>query len=168
MSFVREAKWSDPQLKSGPPMWKEYADPKVSGQHTSEPFSLNWKQIVMNEILDVRVTRTQDGWDGYDAVPISQEAAIRALTLIDLAPDSLPHPEIAPSADGEIAFEWRIGCERIMTVIAYPEEIIFSATLSPADRENGRKPHGRSWPPRVLEILSDYFLHATPATLSNR
>ena len=68
--------------ESGPlasPHVRESAD--CSGP-TTEPISLGWKDIAINEVLDIAVACSQEDWDGSGSAPISQEATFRALSLI--------------------------------------------------------------------------------------
>lgn len=45
-------------------------------------------------------------WDGYDAEPISPETLAYARKLLEIMPDTLGWPDIAPGGDGSIGFEW--------------------------------------------------------------
>lgn len=147
------------QLGSGPPLGAKGEEVQVSrSEQTAEPIYVRWKELIRDEILDVGITCSKEGWDGEDAAPISTDAIGRALNLIYLAPDTIRPPEIVPSADGEIAFEWRRGRDRILSLVPHKSDIIFSAILGPINnRENGCKPLKNGWPVRVTELLLEYF-----------
>lgn len=151
------------QLGSGPPLGDKGDEVKASRseQQTAEPIYVRWKELIRDEILDVGITCSKEGWDGEEAAPISTDAVDRALNLIYLAPDPICPPEVVPSADGEIAFEWRRGRDRILSLVPHRNDIIFSAILSlPNNRENGCKPQKNGWPARVTELLLEYFSYA--------
>mgnify|MGYP001594305690 CR=1 FL=1 len=151
------------QLGSGPPLGAKGDEVKASTseQQTAEPIYIRWKELIRDEILDVGITCSKEWWDGEDAAPISTDAVDRALNLIYLAPDAIHPPEIVPSADGEIAFEWRRGRDRILSLVSHRSDIIFSAILSPLNnRENWCKPQKNGWPVRVTELLLEYFPNA--------
>lgn len=155
------------QLGSGPPLGakREKVAPSTSAQQTAEPIYVRWKELIRDEILDVGITCSAKGWDGEDAAPISTDAVDRALNLIYLAPDTIHPPEIVPSADGEIAFEWHRGRDRILSLVSDKNDIIFSAILGPLNnRENGCKPLKNGWPVRVTELLLQYFPYARPSS----
>jgi hypothetical protein len=151
------------QSGSGPPLGAEGKEVKASESElqTAEPIYVRWKELIRDEILHVGITCSKKGWDGEDAVSISTDAVDRALNLIYLAPDTIHPPEIVPSADGEIAFEWRRGRDRILAIVSHRSDIIFSAILGPPNnRESGCKPQKNGWPVRVTELLLEYFSYA--------
>ena len=94
------------EVGSGPPIAGDVQEVLIDGgTQTTEPISLNWKDLLVDEILDIAVSCQKEGWDGYDAAPISSEAVTSAYHLIFSAPDSIRPPEAVPSPDGEIVFE---------------------------------------------------------------
>lgn len=155
--------------ESGPlasPYVRESAD--FSGT-TTEPISLGWKDIAINEILDIAVACSQEDWDGAGSAPISEEATFKALNLIYQAPERIRPPEIVPSSDGEIAFEWHVGRDRILSLVPDAEKLLFAAILGPGNnRESGCKPLARGWPDRVVEILANYFPNVRTPSRSHR
>ncbi|MEC4667912.1 MAG: hypothetical protein VST65_00095 [Nitrospirota bacterium] len=170
MNFGGEALMSSQwEVGSGPPIaWNIQEVLIKGGTQTSDPISLRWKDLLIDEILEIAVTCHKEGWDGYDAAPISSEALSRACNLIYSAPDSIRPPEAVPSPDGEIAFEWHIGREKMMTVMPRGEELIYAAILGPNNVENGRKLLSGGWPSSIVNILLEYFPNARPTTSSRR
>ena len=154
------------EVGSGPPIAGDVQEVLIKGgTQTSDPISLRWKDLLIDEILEIAVTCHKEGWDGYDAAPISSEAVTSAYNLIFSAPDSIRPPEAVPSPDGEIVFEWHSGRYR-MSVMPSGEELIYAANLGPNNVESGRKPLSWGWPRAVLNILSEYFPNARATTLS--
>jgi hypothetical protein len=98
------------------------------------------------------------GWDGYEANPISDEAIERAKILIGGLPDSGPWPELVPSAEGEIAYEWNLGSSRVLSATPYPHVIAWAASLGSNGRQFGKMPFNslNPWPRVFLSILSFY------------
>jgi hypothetical protein len=132
----------------------ETAKPDAGG-HTTDPVSLAWKELIRDEILDVAAACSKEGWDGDEAVPISADSVGRTIKLIYLAPDGIRPPEVVPTIDGEIAFEWRLGKFRIISLLVHSDEISFSAILGALNnRESATKPLKNGWPTRLIEILT--------------
>jgi hypothetical protein len=154
---------------SGPPISSHARDEFSQGDtSTAEPISLAWKKLILDEILDVAASCSAEDWDGSGAAPISSTNVAKAFNLIYLAPAWIHPPDIVPSPDGEIAFEWQLGRERILALQPYGDDLIFSAILGPPNnRESGCKPLRAGWPDRILEILSEYFSNARPSSTSN-
>jgi hypothetical protein len=126
-----------------------------AGGHTTDPVSLAWKELIRDEILDVAAACSKEGWDGEEAAPISADSVGRAIRLLYLAPDGIRPPEVVPTIDGEIAFEWRLGKYRIISLLVHGDEISFSAILGALNnRESATKPLKNGWPTRLIEILT--------------
>jgi len=50
----------------------------------------------------------QPGWDGSNAQPITEDAVMAALEVLnDIALERAPLPDISPGIDGGLLFEWR-------------------------------------------------------------
>lgn len=59
------------------------------------------------ERLLAEISRLPDGWDGYDAPKIDDEAVQNARTALGvLTEEGTPAPEISPDSNGTISFEW--------------------------------------------------------------
>lgn len=167
MSFTGELIMADRWQKgSGPPATDVPGMSPKADMQTTEPISLAWKQSLLDQILDIASMCSHEGWDGEEASAISSEAARRAWDLISVAPDSIRPPEAVPSPDGQIAFEWHSGRQRIFTLMPHgEEEFIFAAILGPKNnRISGRKPIGTSLPDTVLNVLTEYFPNARAAS----
>ncbi|MCA9421862.1 MAG: hypothetical protein KC592_12650 [Nitrospira sp.] len=139
---------------------QEYERKSIETQvHASEPISLGgWKNFLLNEAIEIKNDCSELGWDGYEANPISEEALQRAKILIEALPDNSPWPELVPSAEGEIAYEWNLGPSRILSVTPYPHLLVWAASLGSNSTRCGKMPFHilDPWPRDVLLILSFY------------
>ena len=96
---------------------------------------------------------SEEGWDGYDALPIAEDVCDEAKRLIKSLPINLPMPEIIPEATGEIGLEWSTG-NRIVFVasVSGKNEIIY-AGLFGMNKTHGTEYFGDSLPSVVVENL---------------
>lgn len=160
MSFSIESvspnRW---EVGSGPPMGgHDQKHQEFIDGDSSDAISLRWKELIQDEILDIAAECSAEGWDGDQALPISPEAVRRAFNLIYLSPDWIRPPEIVPSTDGEISFEWRAGRNKLLSLLPQGDEVVFASVLgSTKDREMGYKPLSKGWPESVLRILLEHF-----------
>jgi len=131
-----------------------------SQAHATEPLSLGWKGYLCDRAKELEDACSKPGWDGYDATPVSSEAVARALLLIELLPEWIQLPELAPSPEGEISFEWYSERDRILSVTPQKGLLIYAAVLGPDHTQYGKAPVRDSWPDEVLAVLSQFFSHA--------
>ena len=131
--------------------------------HLRQPISFGgWKEILLDEAKQITGECSEVGWDGYDALPITEDALDRAILLINLLPDSVPHPDLVPSPDGMIGFDWYAGPSQTLSVTPYPDFLVFAAMLG----ENGtrfgkiRLTETSPWPEEILYLLTRYLKDA--------
>ena len=129
-------------------------------EHASEPISLGWKRLLYDEAMEIRKQCSAADWDGYDAAPISVEAAARTLKLIRTLPDTIAPPDLVPSPEGEISLEWQDVQRRMVSVTPRPDRLIWAAMMSDQHTQYGKAPLSEGWPKAVLDILDRYFPNA--------
>ena len=66
----------------------------------------NDKIQLYSEVYRVYHECSEQDWDSYDGMPISDKTFFEAIEIIRLLPQDLPLPEVMPEPTGEIAFEW--------------------------------------------------------------
>ena len=65
----------------------------------------NWRPSVIKRLEEL--LRLENGWDGYNGIPISLENAIFALRMLEaVCTPETPAPQIIPGADGDLQIEW--------------------------------------------------------------
>lgn len=137
---------------------EEYCNKSVEIRvHAREPISLGgWKNILINEAIELKNDYAEVGWDGHEANPISEGALQRARILIKALPDGGLWPELVPSVEGEIAYEWNIGSSQVLSVTPSPHLVVWAASLGPNHTQCGKMPFNNfdPWPSEFLLILS--------------
>jgi len=118
---------------------------------------MDWKLVLYNDLEQIAAECSEPSWDGYGASPISKFAIGLAYTLINLLPDTIKPPELAPSPDGEISFEWYVGKERLLAVTSDGVVFVYAAIMAPGHTQHGRVPVSKFWPEEVLTIINRYF-----------
>ena len=69
------------------------------------------------EALDAAYATAQvDDWDGEGSARVEPSTYVYASQFLRLLPSTIPVPDIAADADGEILFEWDLGCRRVFSV----------------------------------------------------
>lgn len=130
-------------------------------RHATIPLLLGgWKNLMVDEAFEISFECSEQGWDGYDAIPLSRDSFSNASRFIYLLPEWAIQPDIIPSPDGWISFEWRSKNNRIFSVTPENEILIYAASLGPKDMDCGRVSFGSGLdklPSTITKILAEYF-----------
>jgi hypothetical protein len=129
--------------------------------HAQEPISKGgWKRDLIDKAIDIYRNCSEEGWDGYDAVPVSIEALEQIYLLIISLPTWTSKPDIVPTPEGEISMEWHTMGKQVLSVYPKEEFLIYAASLGPMNMQYGRSPFQGNWPEEILLILTKYFSDA--------
>lgn len=139
-------------------LWE--TEKKISLHATQPMTSGGWKRLLVDEAIEICIECSEPGWDGYDASPVSRDSFLHARSFLDLIPVWAPRPDLVPSPDGWISFEWRSFPNRILSVTPENGVVIYAAVLGSQNVHYGRvsleecreKP-----PPHIAELLPQYF-----------
>jgi hypothetical protein len=128
--------------------------------HSRKTASALWRQSAQAEVREIMLDCSKEGWDGYDAAPISQESSLAALEVINLLPENTIPPSIAPEPSGDIALEWRNGNHILFSLSVTGRDIVYAAILGGGSKLHGQERYFDSLPRPVLDILTRYFRKA--------
>ena len=116
--------------------------------------------LLADEAFEISSECSEHGWDGYDASPLSENSVLHARNFIDLIPVWAPRPDLVPSPDGWLSFEWRSRTNRMLSVTPENEVLIYAAALGHQHVHYGRvhlEECREKLPTHLTEILSEYF-----------
>ena len=130
--------------------------------HATQPISSGgWKRLLVSEAFEIYIECSEPGWDGYDALALSQDSFSHARCFINLIPNWASQPDVVPSPDGWISFEWRSLRNRTLSVTLENGVVIYAAALGPHHVRYGRvslNEYRETLLPDIAGILSEYFL----------
>jgi hypothetical protein len=119
--------------------------------------SFRWRDSLLDEISQISQSCDKQGWDGYDAEPISPESVIRAAQLIELLPISIQTPDVVPEPSGDISLEWRADHQKHFSLGVSGLSIVYAGIFGGSSKAYGEERFSRDLPSTVLEILTSYF-----------
>jgi hypothetical protein len=93
-------------------------------------------QTIASELRSIREDCLMMGWDGYEALPVTQRTIDYAKSVALRLPRDIA-PELAPEADGEISFEWYQGANLQFTLSIGEKGIISYAGRIGNERFHG-------------------------------
>jgi hypothetical protein len=126
-------------------------------KHRDESIVLGWRQELRNRLVDLIQEASEPAWDGYHAEPVTDLAIATAHYLISLLPETMPLPDVVPTPDGEIAFEWDHSSNYFFTVTTNQGLLIYAGILGPDRKQYGQEPLNDELPGSIAKILGSYF-----------
>jgi hypothetical protein len=135
---------------------RDYFKSIVNGFRNTE--TLGRSDEVLQSLDEVFDECSEEGWDGYDALPITKYAYIEAKRLIESLPlTSFPIPEVVPESSGEIGLEWYRRKRLVFTVSVSGRYEIVYAGLFGTNRAHGTEYFGDLLPSVILENLKRLY-----------
>jgi hypothetical protein len=96
-----------------------------------------------------------DGWDGYGAKAISEHTIERISGFLSALPIWMSAPDVVPEADGEIAIEWHVAPDRILSIsIGETGPLHFAGQLGPDEEVQGTAHFTGKIPQTILRFIS--------------
>jgi hypothetical protein len=113
---------------------------------------------VLQSLNEVFEECSEEGWDGYDALPLTEEAYYATIKLIKSLPvTSFPMPEVTPESNGEIGLEWFRGKSQVFNASVSGRNEIVYAGLFGANKVHGTEYFGDFLPLAILENLKRLY-----------
>ena len=117
---------------------------------TSAPAKLD---DILSEIIELFEQAKVNNWDGEGAKAITQRALRDAINFAVLLPSGILLPEVCPSSNGAIDFEWDFDDTRCNVEIFGDGKIVYAGYLADDDREYGTKPFKTAIPKTLINLL---------------
>lgn len=121
--------------------------------------SVTWERgsQLIQELLETFSECSTENWDGYEALPMKQEAVLEAVRFVANMPILMPDPDIVPEPSGDIGFQWSFGEDRILTVSFEGRNILtYAAILGSFERTKyGKEYFNDSIPQEVVQGIEE-------------
>ena len=134
---------------------KKFYDGEISKWRNTE--TLGRLDEVLQSVIELCKECSEQGWDGYDALPIAEDACDEAKRLIKSLPVSLPMPEIIPEPSGGIGLEWSKGNRLVFVASVSGKNEIVYAGLFGMNNSHGTEHFGDSLPSAIVENLKRLY-----------
>ncbi len=137
---------------------KKYYDREIRKLRKAE--TLGRLDETLQSLDEVYSECSEEGWDGYDAYPITEAAYIEARKFIESLPltSTIPMPEIIPEPNGDIGLEWSKGDRQVFVASFNGNNEIVYAGLFGTNKTHGTEYFGDSIPSKIMENLKTLYL----------
>ena len=129
-------------------------------RHKDHSIVLGWRRELRDRLAEVVTEASDPNWDGYDALPLSDLSICTARYIIGLLPETTPLPDIVPSINGEIAFEWDRGPSHIFSIKTHRGLLVYAGLLGRDRKYHGQEPLGDELSKSITTVLATFFSKA--------
>jgi hypothetical protein len=110
-------------------------------------------QAAFDELAAVWEDCRQPNWDGYRAVPVSQDTLRNTNVFLVSLPLSCPPPSIGAEPDGDLTVEWHFAPRHTLSVSITPTGDLHYAALLAPNRVYGTEAFFGEVPERILNLI---------------
>ena len=122
--------------------------------HYEQPITLDPRERALQSLKGIFDTHRQQGWDGYGALPISEDAYLEACRLIQLLPGDIEVPEFSADPRGAISFEWYRGPGWVFTLTTKGAGmVVYAGLMGEGNRAYGTQKFSESIPKVILQHI---------------
>ena len=125
-------------------------------EHLKTSITLNREENILQQLQVIINENNEEGWDGYDACPITNESAQNTYEFLNCLPFSLPFPELLPEPSGEIGMLWEINGNKLAISIDKNNKIFFAGIHSDGTEIYGKVPFNRRLPKEIYMQIEKF------------
>ena len=115
-----------------------------------------WRDRLKTRIYTLKEKCSAQGWDGENAIPMSDYAVVAAAHFIDFLPEGVKEPFITAENTGDIAFDWDLGEDMTFAVIVSGNHATYAGIFGDSTPRSTERIHGEL-PIPIKDILLKYF-----------
>jgi hypothetical protein len=92
-------------------------------------------------------------WDGYGALPVSQETYLLAEHFLKALPLGTKNPTIGAEPDGHLTLEWYNSPRKLLSLSISPEGMLHYAALFGSSKSYGSEPFASKIPDNIMALI---------------
>lgn len=111
------------------------------------------ESLLREELATVWEESRSEGWDGFGAAAVSQDALRNAYYFLESLPIGFPSPSIGAEPDGHLTLEWRRSARRTLSVSVSPDDELHFAGVFGPSRVFGTEAFFGEAPEAILKLI---------------
>lgn len=119
--------------------------------HESNAFGI--ESTVRDELATVWEECREPNWDGFQAIPVSQDTLRSAYLFLESLPLGFPPPSIGSEPDGHLTLEWHRSARRTLSISVDPDGDLHFAALFGPNRDYGTEAFFGEVPDNILNLI---------------
>ena len=108
---------------------------------------------VREELAAVWEECREPNWDGFQALPVSQDTLRNTYEFLEAMPVAFPAPSIGAEPDGSLTMEWHRSARRTLSVSVSPDGYLHFAALFGPNRVYGTEAFFGEIPETILNLI---------------
>jgi hypothetical protein len=113
---------------------------------------------VLDDLATVWDQCRQPNWDGYQALPVTQDALRNTYVFLESLPLGFTAPSVGAEPDGDLTLEWHRSPRHTLSVSITPNgDLHFAALLGP-NRIYGTEAFFGEVPERIVNLIREVFV----------
>ena len=111
------------------------------------------ESALRNEWATVWEECREPNWDGFQALPVSQDTFRSTYLFLESLPPNFPAPSIGAEPDGALTLEWHRSLRRTLSVSVSPEDELHFAALFGPNRVYGTEAFFGEVSESILDLI---------------
>lgn len=111
------------------------------------------KSSAFDELAEVWEECRHANWDGYGALPVSQDALRNAYVLLETLPLGFPGPSISADPNGCLSVEWYRNSRRVLSMAVTPDGLLHYAAILGPNKTCGTEIFFGDLPVAIVELI---------------
>lgn len=127
-------------------------------EHKERSIVLGWRQELHEKLREIILETPENREVEEEEEPLDLNAIRAASYVIDLLPETLPLPDLVPTSNGGVAFEFDRGKDYLFSlVITRDSRLIYAGVFGENNKQFGEKVFTDELPRTISSILQIYF-----------
>ncbi|MCH8250815.1 MAG: hypothetical protein IID36_00025 [Planctomycetes bacterium] len=122
-------------------------------EHMDKSLAVGFERILRGELTEVWEECKYANWDGYDALPVSEDAFRNMQSFLEALPLGFPRPTIGADPHGHLSVEWYRSLRRVLSVAVSDDELLHYAALLGSNKTCGTETFYDEVPESILSLV---------------
>ncbi len=122
-------------------------------RHLKQSNAFGIDRSLGDELATIGEECRQPNWDGFQALPVTQDALRNAYLFLELLPLGFPAPSIGAEPDGHLTLEWHRAAQRTLSVSVSPDGDLHYAALVGPNRVYGTEAFVDEIPDTIIALI---------------
>ena len=122
-------------------------------RHLQRSSAFGIESVLRDDLAEAWAECQEPNWDGYNAIPVSQDALRNMYTFLEALPLGFPRPTIGADPHGHLSVEWYRTPRRLLSVSVTDDALLHYAALVGSSKTCGTETFFGDMPESILRLV---------------